>query len=154
VNTVRRSRKNEKRRWAGRATIHADSRSVRAAWWADLDPESSHASHTLSCVDSTHDDRDCRHRLRLFAVREMFFANTVYSAGYDERCFRQVRVGMTSAEVEALLGPPLKKVPWPQAGVVIWLYTDKRFKRGDYWRRDVFMTNDGVSEVMSTYWID
>ena len=52
----------------------------------------------------------------MFAVREMFFANTVYSAGYDESRFRQVRVGMTSEEVEALLGPPLEKVPWwPEA---------------------------------------
>jgi hypothetical protein len=82
----------------------------------------------------------------MFAVREMFLDNTIYSAGYDESRFRQVRMGMTSEEVEALMGPPLEKVPWPEAGVVIWLYTDRLHNRsGDYWKRDVWMKGKNVS---------
>ena len=56
--------------------------------------------------------------LAMFAVREMFFANTVYSAGYDESRFRQVRVGMTSEEVEGLLGKPPGSSPGGQ--IRIW----------------------------------
>lgn len=90
----------------------------------------------------------------MFAIRHMLFANTVYSTGFDEIRFQQVRDGMTSAEVEALVGPPLEKVPWPEEGVVIWLYTDKRYNRGNYWKRDVFMNNGKVDRIISMYWID
>ena len=89
-----------------------------------------------------------------FVVRQMFFASTVYSVGYDENRFQQVRVGMTSGEVEALMGPPLKKVPWPMPGIVNWSYTDSRPGSSDYWMRDVFMGDDKVVRVVSTYWID
>jgi hypothetical protein len=65
--------------------------------------------------------------LAVFAVQETFFANTIYSAGYDESRFREVRVGMISAEVEALIGPPLRKTPWgPDRNLVCWEYTAKR----------------------------
>jgi outer membrane protein assembly factor BamE (lipoprotein component of BamABCDE complex) len=94
--------------------------------------------------------------LAVFAVRQMFFANTIYSVGYDELRFRQVRVGMTSSQVEALMGPPLEKVPWPEeSGGVIWFYTDRRHNRsGDYWKRDVWMKDDKVSNVINMYWQD
>lgn len=93
--------------------------------------------------------------LAIFAVRQMFFANTIYSVGYDESRFRQVRVGMTSSEVEALIGPPLEEVPWPETGIMIWLYTDRRYNRsGDYWKRDVWMEDDKVVNVMTMYWHD
>jgi hypothetical protein len=96
----------------------------------------------------------------MFAVRWMFFVSTVYSTGYDESRFRQVRVGMTSEEVEQLLGPPLKKVPWWQPGVwgqpsdVNWLYTDCRPGFSNYWMRNVLMGDGKVIQVQSTYWVD
>jgi hypothetical protein len=91
----------------------------------------------------------------MFVVQQMFFANTVYSVGYDESRFRKVHVGMTSAEVEELLGPPLEKVPLPQVGVVIWLYTDRRHNRsGDYSKRDVWVEDDKVCNVVNIYWHD
>jgi hypothetical protein len=91
----------------------------------------------------------------LCTVREAFFANTVYSAGYDESRFRQARVGMTSADVEALMGPPVGKIPWwPDQDLVCWKYTAKRKGGGDYWRRDVFMKDGKVVEVMNWYKID
>jgi hypothetical protein len=37
------------------------------------------------------------------------FDGTLYSKGYRESRFLQVRVGMASAEVEALMGPPLDR---------------------------------------------
>jgi hypothetical protein len=90
-----------------------------------------------------------------FAVRKMFFASTVYSAGYDESRFRQVRVGMTSAEVEALLGPPLRTLPWwPDQDLMNWKYTDSRPRTSNYWMRDVFVKDGKVVKVVSMYWID
>ncbi len=87
-------------------------------------------------------------------VRQMLYRSTVYSVEYDESRFQQVRVGQTSKEVEALMGPPLTKVPWPDQGIVNWSYTVKRFGYSNYWRRDVFMENDKVDQVSSFYEID
>ncbi len=87
-------------------------------------------------------------------VRQMLFRSTVYSVEYDESRFQQVRVGQTSKEVEALMGPPLTKVPWPDQGIVNWSYTAKRFGYSNYWKRSVFMENDKVDHVSSMYWID
>jgi hypothetical protein len=93
--------------------------------------------------------------LAMFAVRQMFFANTIYAVGYNELSFRQVRMGMTSSQVEALMGPPLEKVPWPEGGGVIWCYTGRRYNRsGDYWKRDVWIKDDKVSNVINMYWHD
>jgi hypothetical protein len=95
--------------------------------------------------------------LAVFAVRQMVFANTVYSAGYDEIRFRQVRVGMTSSEVEALLGPPLRKVPWwPDQALVCWKYTNSRpWTSKHYWRRDVFVKDEKVCDIITRYeWTD
>jgi hypothetical protein len=100
----------------------------------------------------------------MFAVRWLVSASTVYSAGFDESRFRQVRVGMTSEQVELLLGPPLKKVPWWQPGVggqpvwgqpgdVNWLYTECGHVIGYkwYWMRNVLMRDGKVIEVQSAY---
>lgn len=90
----------------------------------------------------------------------MVFGSTDFSPGYDEGRFRQIRVGMTSEEVEALMGPPLKKVPWPpqdwpyQQGVVNWSYTDSRPGYSNYWLREVLMKDGKVSRVMNMYWVD
>ncbi len=87
-------------------------------------------------------------------VRQMLYRSTVYSVEYDESRFQQVRAGQTSKEVEALMGPPLRKVPYPDSGNVNWCYTAKRFGYSDYWKRCVFMKNDKVDHVSSMYWID
>lgn len=89
--------------------------------------------------------------LAMFVVRAILSWNTVYSAGYDEGRFRQVRVGMTSEEVEGLMGPPLRKLPWPDQNLMIWMYTAKRSGGGDYWRRHVFMKDGKVVQVISMY---
>lgn len=88
-------------------------------------------------------------------VRQLYFANTLYARGYDEDRFQQIRAGMTSEEVEALVGPPLKKYPWAyQPSLVGWCYTDKRRGYGDYWKREVFLEKGKVVDVVSNYWVD
>jgi hypothetical protein len=100
-----------------------------------------------------------------FAVQQMFFANTVYSVGYDESPFQKVHLGMTSAEIEERLGPPLEKVPWwqpdisgrpvwGQPGDVNWLYSKRRPGCSNYWMRNVLMEDGKVIQVQSGYWVD
>ena len=89
-------------------------------------------------------------------IRQMYFANTVYSVHYNERRFGRIRVGMTTAEVESLLGPPLRKVPqlYGVPEVTSWMYSDKRHGGGDYWMRNVYFQNNKIVNVAKMYWID
>ena len=102
--------------------------------------------------------------LAMSALRLVFFATTISSAGYDESRFRQVRVGMTSEDVEVLLGRPLRKVSWWQPGVsgqpvwgqpgdVNWLYTECRHFAGYkwYWMRNILMREGKVIEIQNAY---
>lgn len=92
--------------------------------------------------------------LATFAIREVFFANTVYSPGYSDSRFRQIRVGMTTAQVEGLMGPPLEMIPWSEQGLEIWCYSKKPSGRGDYWRRDLFVKGGRVCQILDMYWFD
>jgi len=73
--------------------------------------------------------------------------------GYTERKFRTVTVGMTAAEVQAILGPPIKRMPW---GILpeVWLYTDHKTITGNFWRRWIAFDVDSgrVEEVIADFW--
>jgi hypothetical protein len=49
--------------------------------------------------------------LHLFLDFE-FGGGTLYSERYSESRFNSLRVGMARQEVEAIMGQPLRKVPW------------------------------------------
>ena len=89
-------------------------------------------------------------------VRQMYFVGTVYSVDYNERRFGRIRVGMTTAEVESLVGQPLRKVPQLYAVPVVvnWMYTDGRPGWSNYWLREVFVQEGKVVWVGKMYWID
>ena len=92
---------------------------------------------------------------------------TVYAEGFSEYSFRSIRVGMSIRQVEAIMGPPLKKGQWqvpsgsgpvtPGVGPLddTWYYTrgGKHVpgRMASYWRRDVFFRNGVVCSVDSTY---
>ena len=83
---------------------------------------------------------------------------TFYSERYSESRFNSLRVGMTREEVEAIVGPPLRKVPWNESAgsphEEMWQYSDRRDYTANYWRRWVLFEDDKVLEIISDFWFD
>jgi hypothetical protein len=71
----------------------------------------------------------------------MFSHDTIYTNGYTERAWLNIRSGMQGSEVRALLGPPFKTLDYP-GGLEAWLYT-KSPSGSDYWKR-VVLLRDGI----------
>jgi len=76
--------------------------------------------------------------------------NTIYADNYSETGFRQIRAGMTSKEVEALIGAPLRKAPYT-GGASVWHYTDQYNRTRSFWRRWLVIENDRVEEAVNDY---
>jgi hypothetical protein len=97
--------------------------------------------------------------LRLILMSDPFFGfGTVYSERFSEGRFNTIRVGMTGEEVEALVGPPLGKVPWssppnPQ-DTEMWFYSKRPNDTSNYWRRWVVFEKGKVVTVTSDFWFD
>jgi hypothetical protein len=83
-----------------------------------------------------------------------FDSHTRYAAGYSERRFQQVRIGMTSTQVESMLGSPLNKVGWSSDGTQNWMFSSQVSPTSDYWRRWVFFKDGKVTQVINDYWWD
>jgi hypothetical protein len=95
---------------------------------------------------------------------------TVYAEGFSEYSFRSIRVGMSSRQVEEIMGPPLEKGQWqvpsgsgpvtPGVGPLddIWYYTrgGKHVpgRTASHWTRAVLFRNGIVWGTDSTYWAD
>jgi hypothetical protein len=78
--------------------------------------------------------------LRVLLHTDHFFGfGTIYSERYSENRFNTLRVGMTRGEVEAIVEPPLRKIPWNQLsgarGEEMWYYTDQHDGTANFWRR-------------------
>jgi outer membrane protein assembly factor BamE (lipoprotein component of BamABCDE complex) len=81
--------------------------------------------------------------------------STVYSKGYSEQQFRTLRVGMTAAQVEAIMGPPLWKGTHPAFGLpYTWFYTTHEDVTANYKRRWVAFQNGRVVQIINDFWID
>jgi hypothetical protein len=78
---------------------------------------------------------------------------TYYARGYSEDKFRGLCAGMTSSEVEAVMGPPLNKILWHD-GTVLWTYSDRADDTCDFWRRWVLFKNDKIEHIINDYWDD
>ncbi len=92
---------------------------------------------------------------------------TVYAPGYREARFRSLRLGMTSAEVEATVGPPLTIGQWqvtpsgqpitPGADPLepMWHYSRAgKLRQGSYWRREVWFRGGVVSQIVDGFHVD
>lgn len=84
----------------------------------------------------------------------LFDSGTQYAPGFSEGRFQQVRVGMTTDQVEAILGPPIDKLDWATPGVQRWAYTNQVSATSDFHRRWVFVEGEKVANVVNDYWYD
>ena len=80
---------------------------------------------------------------------------TVYAKGFSESKFRSIKVGMKTADLLSIIGPPLKRAPWGSLPEV-WYYTDQKTITDNFWRRWVVVdTNAGeVVTIIDDFWDD
>jgi hypothetical protein len=82
------------------------------------------------------------------------FGNTVYANHYSEHKFRSLGIGMTTHDVQAIMGAPNRKDSWADRGEIeLWRYSESA-NDGDYWRRWIFFRNGRVCGIDCQYWID
>jgi hypothetical protein len=86
------------------------------------------------------------------ALAQLLGHDTRYAAGYSESGWRKLRRGMTTREVEAILGPALKKIHY-ERDHEIWSYTDSP-RGSDYWRRAVSFRGDVADEFVGGFYLD
>jgi hypothetical protein len=85
----------------------------------------------------------------------LFGEETVYADGYSEKRFQSIKVGMKMAEVDSIMGPPLRRGTWGDLRPV-WFYSDQRNVSDNFWRRWVVVdaTSDRVAEIIADFWVD
>jgi hypothetical protein len=76
---------------------------------------------------------------------------TYYSARFNEGKFKTLRPGMPVAELEAIIGPPLEKVP-QRDGLVLWAYSKRDDVTCSFWRRWVFVKDEKIESIDCDYW--
>ena len=81
----------------------------------------------------------------------LFQEDTVYAPGYSDTAFRKVTVGMSQAEVLALLGPPISE--WESCDNMAMGWSRSP---GDthYRQRAVFFQNGVVTKSLSEFFVD
>jgi hypothetical protein len=96
--------------------------------------------------------------LRLF-IDLSFGRGTLYSVRYSESGFKSLRIGMAREEVEGIMGPPLRKVPWfgyaypVVGGDENWRYSEPD-NDGDYWRKWVIFRNGKILTTVNAWYVD
>jgi hypothetical protein len=80
---------------------------------------------------------------------------TVYAKGFSESKFRCIKVGMRAEDLQAVMGPPLKRSPWGPFPEV-WLYTNQRTITDNFWRRWVVVDDKAhkVAMIIDDFWED
>ncbi len=88
----------------------------------------------------------------------LFGFSTTYSERYSEGRFNALRVGMTTDEVQAIIGPPLSKAPWNQSAGTqkeeMWFYSSRPDVTANYWRRSILVQGGKVIDVIDDFWVD
>ncbi len=88
----------------------------------------------------------------IFVLRGCFLHpdNTIYADKLSETGFRQIRAGMTTKEVQALIGAPLRESPY-SGDASVWHYTDQYNRTRSFSRRWLVIGYDRVEEVVNDY---
>ncbi|MBI5737923.1 MAG: hypothetical protein HY997_18840 [Mycolicibacterium neoaurum] len=76
---------------------------------------------------------------------------TYYAVGYSDRAFLKIKPGISCAEVEALLGPPLEVRELK--GDQLWLYSSRR-EDTSYHERVVVVRDCIAIRRLSSYYVD
>lgn len=79
--------------------------------------------------------------------------DTRYAPGFSHRAFLKISPGMTTAEVEQRLGPPLKKYVVRRTGEIGWKYSLTP-SDASYRIRIIFFQDGRVSERRSDFYAD
>ncbi len=83
---------------------------------------------------------------------------TIYSEQYSEARFTTLRVGMSPGEVQAIMGQPLRVVPWHQhtqpRDEEMWFYSDQPNALANFHRRWLLFEKGMVAVVINDFWID
>ena len=78
---------------------------------------------------------------------------TYYSEGYSEGKFLRLREGMTTREVEAIIGRPLEQVSQAD-GRVLWTFSNRENYTCSFEMRWVYFKGGVVSAIANIHWED
>ena len=87
----------------------------------------------------------------LFWFHNLRCGPTFYSEKYGESKFLSLRKGMTAREVEAIIGPPLERIPHAD-GSVLWTYSNREDDTCSFDMCWVYFKDDRVSSVTKMRW--
>jgi len=99
----------------------------------------------------------CVHLYLLDGIDGWFFSSgftedTEYAPGYSDKAFRKLRIGMSTGDVVALLGPPLEKGQFT-ASKETWRWSRSPGDRS-YRIRVVIVEADRVVQIRSSFYVD
>jgi SmpA / OmlA family len=73
--------------------------------------------------------------------------DTVYSKGYSESSFKSLKVGMTTQQVEAVMGSPLSKGTWYTPDQEMWQYSKQGSDEAVYYFRALYFKGGRLQAV-------
>ena len=85
-------------------------------------------------------------------ISQVFGHDTRYAAGYSEGRWRGLRRGMTSSEVETMIGPPLSTMRY-EGDHEVWWYSESP-RGSDYWKRAVSFRGGAAEEFIGGFYLD
>jgi hypothetical protein len=87
---------------------------------------------------------------RLLAL--MLGQDTEYPDGFSEEKWNKIRAGMTTSEVESIMGPPFNKLRYP-GQFENWKYSASH-RNSHHWNRTIQFRRGRVVEIHHSFYVD